>query len=234
MLSNFEPFQRLPPEIRLKIWQLTFPSFASSIKILVHSQSLIGPSNLWRRISAAKRDIPPLLHCCHESRALALEYYTLGFRVKSQWSGPGRDIHTGCGHDKGTARLNRQLYWDPKEDLVILGKIGEDIEGSCPPGAKCRSNLAHCVVTLDPDVRRIQINEESWRSFFREVKEAFPGLEDVTVILNNLFGSHGLPITEEEKSNAAIQQQWHSTWGIVVQKSMPPGVQSHIRVVGLE
>jgi hypothetical protein len=73
MLSKFEPFQRLPSELRHEIWTLALPSFASSVKILIGVYSY----------DKAKRGIPPLLHCCHESRAVALNYYKLGFEVKS-------------------------------------------------------------------------------------------------------------------------------------------------------
>lgn len=149
ILSTFELFPRLPSEIRHEIWKLSFPFFASAVQIRITDYN---PRNRrrhrkpWNRTWAAKRDVPPLLHCCRESRALALQYYKLGFQVKSQWFGPGYQtvcrLLTVCQHDKGVARLNRQLYWDPKEDFAKVVEIGKDDYKMCPPGARCRSYYA--------------------------------------------------------------------------------------------
>lgn len=57
-----------------------------------------------------------MLHCCHESRLLALKYCKLGFR--------GTENHTIalCNHDQKTLALNQSLYCDSRRDTFTFGK----------------------------------------------------------------------------------------------------------------
>ncbi|KAE9375287.1 hypothetical protein N431DRAFT_436770 [Stipitochalara longipes BDJ] len=215
MLSKFEPFQRLPSELRYEIWRLTLPAFGSSVKIMIHVDD--------ERMTAAKRDVPPLLHCCHESRAAALEYYKLGFEVKSQWS--GRDSQLICRNEQAIGSLNKQLYWDPREDLVCLEELGEFSETSYSPGVTCHS-CEHYIATIDPDIRKLEMSEELWSSLYRLISNGFPGLEDITIVLANDFRSRYLidvPVTDQQYSN---------TCRALIQRIMPPSVQSRVRFEG--
>jgi hypothetical protein len=81
-----------------------------------------------------------------------------------------------CQHDEGIARLNLQLYWDPKEDFVKVVELGEDNYKKCPPGARCRSHEARCAATLDQDTRMIEVSEELWDPWSHKIADGFPGL----------------------------------------------------------
>jgi 2EXR family len=235
MLSAFELFPRLPSEIRHEIWKLSFPLFASFVQIRI--TECIPPyrhrqRQPWKRIWAAKRDVPPFLHCCHESRALALAYYKLGFQVKSHWSGPGYRtvcrLLTVCQHDKGIARLNRQLYWDPKEDFVKVVELGEDGYKKCSPGARCRSHEARCVATLDQDARMIEVSEELWDSCSHKIADGFPGLEQVRIVVksdNELLIDRYIPDESHSAADWETRREIYFTeWKDAVQESLLPKV----------
>jgi hypothetical protein len=232
MLSTFEPFERLPTEIRHESWKLTLPSFASTVKIHIDQIPCLGrrPRPLWNQTSPAKRDIPPLLHCCRESRAVALKYYKLGFKVKSQRSGTGRQ--SVCRHEKRNAKLNRQLYWDPREDSVSLKNMGKGVEESRPLHEKRRS-CQHYVTRIDPGVRKIEI-VDSW-PLFHDIAKGFSALERVTVLLRRINGNHDLkdiPVALNEKTTEIKQEECCRLWKQMVQQSLPPGVESEIRLIG--
>ena len=216
MLSTFEPFQRLPSELRHEIWSLALPSSASTVKILIE----FGDEGR----SAAKRDIPPLLHCCHESRAMALDYYKLGFEMKSLWWGWN---HSDCSNELVKGKLNRQLYWDPKEDVVCFEELGETPKISYSPGATCEF-CDHYIGAIDPDVRKLEMSEDLWKSLNHLTSNGFPALENITIVLANDFRSRSridASVTEDEYSN---------TCRALVQRCMPPSVQCHVRFEGVE
>jgi len=214
MLSKFEPFQRLPSELRHEIWTLALPSFASSVKILIGVYSY----------DKAKRGIPPLLHCCHESRAVALNYYKLGFKVKSQ--SLGRDSWPVCPNLQATTKLNSQLYWDPKEDIVCLEPLRETFEPSYFPGAtshSCKHLCKHYIATMDPEARQLEMRGELWKAFYPLASRGFSGLESITVVLANDFRIRYplyAPMTDQEYSN---------DYRALIQRSQPPSVQCHAR-----
>jgi hypothetical protein len=143
-----------------------------------------------------------------------LEYYKLGFEVKNQWSGPGHQ--TVCTHDEKIERLNRQLYWDPKEDYVLTKPADIGTEVPCLPGARCRSDQTHCVATLDPEVRRIELRELYTIWSLRDVVDGFPGLEEVALILSDIF-FHGTPIPMTDTEKNIAYQEHCTTWTTSIQ-----------------
>ena len=193
------------------------PSFASVVRILIR----VGDE----RRTAAKRHIPPLLHCCQESRAMALDYYKLGFELKGQWwRRSGEPI---CGNELAMEKLNRQLYWDPKEDIVCLEEMGEATKISYSP-RKTGHFCDHYIKTIDPDTRRLEMSEELWKKLNRLTANGLPSLESITIVLTNEFRSRSMidvPITEQEYAN---------TCKALVQRCMPPSVQCHVRFEGVE
>jgi len=139
--QTFELFPRFPPEIREEVWKLCFPLSASQITL----HSIVTDSRLSRRqshsntwdhrkiVSTAQRKIPSLLHCCRESRALALKHYTVGLKLEHCLAPrPNFHIHLEkYSFDKAdeVVTLNRKLYWDPENDFFEIVNICEMLTG---------------------------------------------------------------------------------------------------------
>lgn len=66
---TFTPFQRLPVELRLKIWVLTFDTRRVHIEWSRQRRQCVSP------------DIPAILHVCREARAESLKTYRASFNT---------------------------------------------------------------------------------------------------------------------------------------------------------
>ncbi len=87
---------------------------------------------------------------------------------------------------------------------------------------------------IGPQVRRIELSNDCTRCCLRDILDGFPGLEEVTLVLCDIFsrGLHEIAITEPEKKS--VYEQYCTVWKTAIQDSMPPGVQSHIRAMDFE
>jgi hypothetical protein len=74
--NSFHLFPRLPPELRLKIWNYTITT--SSFVPVRWSQS--------QRVFLSTRKPPTILHICQESRIFGLKTYTLSFASSPEFA----------------------------------------------------------------------------------------------------------------------------------------------------
>jgi hypothetical protein len=148
---------------------------------------------------------------------VALNYYKLGFEVKSQ--SLGRDSWPVCPNLQATTKLNSQLYWDPKEDIVCLEPLRETFEPSYFPGAtshSCKHLCKHYIATMDPEALQLEMRGELWKAFYPLASRGFSGLESITVVLANDFRIRYplyAPMTDQEYSN---------DYRALIQRSQPP------------
>ncbi|EPE31924.1 hypothetical protein GLAREA_12006 [Glarea lozoyensis ATCC 20868] len=131
---TFHPYPSLPPELRALI--------------LHHAHHLTPPQTLPLHLQKSDLDylrphrppchnnphiliprlpIPSLLHAFHESRALALQFYTLGFdggygrrTLKMGRDDDDIEAFTTCVHELAASEHGRDFYWRPEIDIVVL------------------------------------------------------------------------------------------------------------------
>ncbi len=111
---TFSCFGRLPPEIRLQIWECMIRPrivIAACFNSHFHDQKR---KQLAAR--AKKRPVPVLLHICQESRQVALKHYELAFA----WRIPHRLASSESGPGQCDARLWFNFGMDA---LLLLGEL---------------------------------------------------------------------------------------------------------------
>jgi hypothetical protein len=192
--SSFIPFSRLPSELRDEIWTASFPLFASQVTIQVLGLRNPGGSQYrysgWRRMSGPHRTIPPLLHTCHESRLLALQYYEKGFMRTDPLEryvphSIARKIDL-CDHFEQELRWCENVCWDPNLDIIILKQMDEKITTTlCPETAWCRSLHVQGWWGFDEAVKVIGIEDSLWgKKNGIEWLGGFPGLRELRIFVN--------------------------------------------------
>ncbi len=138
----------------------------------------------------------------------------------------GRDSQPDCRNLQAITKLNRQLYCDPKEDIVCLEALEETFESSYFPGAtshSCKHLCKHYIATMDPEARQLEMRGELWKAFYALASKGFPGLKSITVVLANDFRIRYplyAPMTDQEYS---------SDYRALIQRSQPPNMQCHVR-----
>ncbi|OIW33748.1 hypothetical protein CONLIGDRAFT_190418 [Coniochaeta ligniaria NRRL 30616] len=135
-LNEFHLFPRLPPEIRIKIWNFSLPD-PRIVEVRCGSDSIsnkvpIGLGGVTGCLSSAS--IPVTLGVCRESRAETSRRYKAMFGFAGR---PGR------------------VYFDPARDVLYFGANGTGLMG---PHAQFRTVFALCESDL-ACVRRIAVDE---------------------------------------------------------------------------
>jgi hypothetical protein len=112
---QFPLFTHLPPELRLKIWLLTLPP-PRLVPLTYTSITSTSPPSLGGCTSPAA--IPVTLHINHESRVLALSYYTLSFGLSGSIStSPSLDPTISP-----SSSLENKIYFAPaRNDILFFG-----------------------------------------------------------------------------------------------------------------
>jgi hypothetical protein len=140
-------------------------------------------------MSGPRRTIPPLLHTCHESRLLALQYYKKGFKRSEAL---GRHIPSlitkeikFCTHYREELRWCENLFWDPNLDIIILEQMNEMLPSLCPQTAWCRSLHVQGWWGFDEAVKVIGLKDSLWgKKNGIEWLGGFPGLRELRIFVN--------------------------------------------------
>ncbi|KAH8671822.1 hypothetical protein BGZ60DRAFT_405993 [Tricladium varicosporioides] len=129
--TSFNFFPMLPTELRLKIYALHLSSTPPLLLPLHLCKSDLDYLRLKRpacqnypHFFSRSLPAPPLLHVCHESREVALSWYSVGFDVGRLMS-MGReetdvDTYTTCSHEVQMDDEGKALYWDRTKDVPFL------------------------------------------------------------------------------------------------------------------
>ncbi len=112
--GSFSCFGNFPPEIRLLIWEAT-------IQPRIVLTACFNPQNEPAKRAqltgrARKRQVPVILHVCHESRQLALRHYELTFSWKVS--------HQLAPSDPGLNQSDARVWFNFNLDsLLFLGEL---------------------------------------------------------------------------------------------------------------
>jgi hypothetical protein len=114
---QFPLFTHLPPELRLKIWLLTLPT--PRLVPLTYTSTTSRTSLPSSRGCTSPAAIPVSLHINHESRVLALSYYTLSFglagSISTSFPNPNPPISS-------PPSLENKIYFSPqRNDILFFG-----------------------------------------------------------------------------------------------------------------
>ncbi|KAI1801044.1 hypothetical protein F4811DRAFT_536161 [Daldinia bambusicola] len=157
-LTELTGFSSLPTELRFQIWRLTFQPRI----VAIHSEKDAQPK--W----ASNCDNPAALSVCSESRALALDHFTVVLPMFKSKAG---------------ISIPRPLYFSPTCDMLAF--IGE-------VGFKRLSEIFRLVRELDPThrgLRRVGVSLSCWAHNFRFATlriwedSLFTELEDLVLIM---------------------------------------------------
>ncbi|KAH7351316.1 hypothetical protein BKA65DRAFT_255839 [Rhexocercosporidium sp. MPI-PUGE-AT-0058] len=127
--ATFHSFPKLPPELRLKIWDLAEPE-QEIIKVgpsyfKGEGQNTTLSCRGKRHLLVSARAVPGLFHVCLESRQISVARYTRGFESDCL----DGDEEVQCSHlrqvttaVKGKKRWapKREVYWRPEIDIVLV------------------------------------------------------------------------------------------------------------------
>jgi len=128
---SFHPFNRLPIELRLQVWDMYHhltPPRIISLQVASPDRQL-DQCDQWPHIFYNPHAIPTILHITHESREVGLRFYQLGFEVSqdlrtigSWWGERQHADYRKCVHEYIAARRQNEkgnyLYWDKDRDVV--------------------------------------------------------------------------------------------------------------------
>lgn len=113
-------FDRLPVELRIAIWELV--STIEGRVVAVHAVTDGG----------LRAQVPPILHVCHESRAVAMKHYTLsfgGFSYDYLSRVPGSDDWEDLRFQV-VSTLPPRVYFNFERDILYFrGDWNENVEG---------------------------------------------------------------------------------------------------------
>ncbi|KAF4340935.1 hypothetical protein FBEOM_5149 [Fusarium beomiforme] len=166
--GTFHKFNKLPAELRLKIWNYNLPP--ARLVPMQCGSSWSGPFSWTGCTSTAT--IPANLHACAESRTEALKYYGLGF---------------------GFARGPGQVFLDPDRDILYFGPR----VGYMAADSQFQTCMSMCGPEELALVRRLAINDAlfwvdtTYRSMtaasltvelLRRIQSRMPGLEELIFV----------------------------------------------------
>ncbi|KAK8915484.1 hypothetical protein VCV18_010181 [Metarhizium anisopliae] len=137
--AEFPLFSRLPPELRLKIWNLTLPSLRLvSIHCGAESASLCNPQSRTITTSftgcTSNAAIPVNMHVCAESRAETFKSFRFAF---------------------GFVRTPGHIIFNPESDILYFGPR----EGYMAADAQFHTCMSMCDPSQLALVRRIAISD---------------------------------------------------------------------------
>jgi hypothetical protein len=161
-LGTFEPFLRLPYDIRLLIWQFSLPPRQlHKFHVTGGEESLdrhrhtviITPSHL--------RSVPDVLHVCRESRKFALIQGKVGILSYQTISSEGlpamNRVSKSCNHVELLEKEARYRYWSPGGDAFLLSR---DLRPTkCGSRSICRRPFSNATTLLDMRVRWLVVDD---------------------------------------------------------------------------
>ncbi|KUJ19367.1 uncharacterized protein LY89DRAFT_731767 [Mollisia scopiformis] len=192
MLQDFPQFALLPLELRRDIWNFAVAGWSQDIHF-----SLSNPRQAWedvpfdcrKHIFATELAIPPLLYTCHDSRAAALEHYSLGFsaEAKNAWSWRANhfaDPEFGdCPYDEGLQEVGKRTYWAPESDVVVL-EHGEE-PYACDGTSICNSMpYRRHEYRLDERLKYMAVTMDVWNGGTGSILLDVPGLQVLFVLVD--------------------------------------------------
>lgn len=129
-LTTFHAFGNLPPELRIKIWRLTFlPRVVELHPTSFSNAGAVGDDVLQQQEQwQSGCSNPAALSVCSEAREIALEHFRIACPLASVTS--QQDTKIGIGavlHGKAGLR-RRLLYISPESDTVAL--LGQDTDST--------------------------------------------------------------------------------------------------------
>ncbi|KUJ12756.1 uncharacterized protein LY89DRAFT_672890 [Mollisia scopiformis] len=131
MSASFSRFSHLPTELRLKIWDLALLP-PPQLKLLTISRLCytvdLASYDGWTYVFTPRCAIPTILHVCHESRELGLEYYNAVMSGEEVTDRNALVTATDFGHRRSSyhyfpalqSRERIPVYWASKKDLILL------------------------------------------------------------------------------------------------------------------
>lgn len=176
----FEPFSRLPVELRLMIWELSLPA----PRILSVCGTRLSTGNRYvpkDKLYFPKDDNhpnPAALSACRESRAVALKRYRLCFGTTHLYADlPGGDI------------LHFSQRWSRHSFHDQAGRLGRAfLESTGPHGARwVHYDLANSVVTDLKEVTHVSFYPNMWYEY-------------------SLWGNTGADLRKDVKPFSNLQQ----------------------------
>jgi len=171
--ASFPLFGSLPLELRDQIWSLLLTPQVITVNISWEASPL---RSLDTKNISPQRAIPPLLHICHESRALALSYYEHGFQISKT-----EDV-TRLVLEYQPKQFHEYIYWNPRYDTILLEFNQEYLTR---PGY----GLGYLFkdLSLDKRVRNLALEYNLWESGAWQIhwKSLVPGLEAIFLIWIN-------------------------------------------------
>lgn len=131
-LATFHAFGNLPPELRIKIWRLTFlPRVVELHPTWLDDAAAVGDDGLpqqqqWQSGSSN----PAALSACSEAREIALEHFRITCPLTSiitkEATKIGTNTVSGTEINEKPGLRRRVLYISPEYDTVAL--LGQDID----------------------------------------------------------------------------------------------------------
>ncbi|KAE8454232.1 hypothetical protein EG329_005157 [Mollisiaceae sp. DMI_Dod_QoI] len=219
--QDFPQFALLPLELRRVIWGFAAAGWTQDIHF-----SITNPKEAWednpferrKHLFASELSCPSLLYACHDSRAAALEHYTLGLNIeaKNAWSWRAAhfsdDEYRECPYDAGLQEAGRRTYWAPGNDIVVL-EHGEE-PYLCDSTSICNSmpNRRH-EYKLDERIKYIAITMDLWNNGTADILLDVPGLDVLFVLIERKpcfafagFGQYDFKGIQEESCRILEKQ----------------------------
>lgn len=197
--TTFEPWSRLPYDIREKIWKLLLCPGPQLIELHVDIRTYPErwrrhePHDLvWKHIAMAPstRRLPSILHVCKESRELALRNGSMGMGNTQRLDFPSE--HHDYPRSQKPCKLENQIdaqsrytFWNPRYDAVLLKTVSDS--EVCGSRSKCQRHSTFNQIQLDKRLRFLIFRDSSHRDSSHHTKidfiiPALPKLEVVIVL----------------------------------------------------
>ncbi|KAG5979278.1 hypothetical protein E4U55_005344 [Claviceps digitariae] len=221
----FPLFPLLPPELRLKIWNLNLPTTrlvpmncGGASPSLRDAQMCTTDKSFMGCTSSAS--VPVNLHVCTESRADALRHFRRAF---------------------GFARLPGHIYFSPASDILYFGPQ----EGYMAADAQFHTCMSMCDPLQLASVRRIAISdalfwvEESYNSMtaasltvevIRQLSLRMPALEQI-IFVPREQDEAWIPILTGERMFQQIQMAMRTVCQQIPSWQPPPWVIVPLRIL---
>lgn len=133
-LTTFHAFGNLPPELRIKIWRLTFlPRVVELHPTWLNDAAAVGDDGVQQQQQwQSGCSNPAALSVCSEAREIALEHFRIACPLNSITTKKATEIGKNTVSDtkiNGEPRPRRRvLYISPEYDTVAL--LGQDIDNT--------------------------------------------------------------------------------------------------------
>ncbi|KAK8097619.1 uncharacterized protein PG998_013105 [Apiospora kogelbergensis] len=125
---EFPQFSKLPPEIRLMIWEEFLAEDKAGRHVLIRHGPVYNNmrKHRIRTIVATRRLASPLLRVCREARGVFLEFFTVAVDVLCYNSFPQRRRIQPCQHNTHRHHRHHHLgvvYLNPATDIFVAGVV---------------------------------------------------------------------------------------------------------------